>query len=598
MEFRVLGELELVGADGPVPLPRAKQRALLTALLLRANRVVPDDVLIDELWNGTPPKTADNNLQVLVSQLRRTLGPERLVRRASGYVLVVEPGELDRDRFEALAGQGAQELAGGKPEAAAATLEHALGLWRGPALVDLVYAEPAQPEIARLDELRLSAQEDRVEALLALGRHRELVPELEALVEEHPFRERLCGQLMLALYRSGRQADALSAYRATRSAFANELGIEPSRELRRLEQAVLRQEASLATPAPARPEPARHRVPLWLPGAAALVALLGLGAAALAERGESGVKVVPSSLAVIDPRSNRVVDDLRLGTEPALIAAAGDSVWVGAAATNALMRVDARRHRVTNMFGVDVGPPHGLAADPRGAWVASAGYRLTTLQYFTPGADSATRQVDLPLMPATFNNEQRRPLAFGGGALWVSNGATSVAKVAPRSGRKEWETLVDDGAGPIAWGARDVWTAYTVTDTVTRIDPQSRRLVPIRLAQSPAPQSRIGVGLRGAYDPSALVSAFGSMWVSAYGIDAVVRIDPELNAVVDTISVGDGPHAIAAGAGAVWVVNRLSDTVTRIDPRRNRVSATIRLGGTPEGIAVADGHIWVTIRAD
>jgi YVTN family beta-propeller protein len=598
MQFRILGELEVIATNGPVPLPRAKQRALLTALLLRANRVVPDEMLIDELWGATPPKTAANNLQVLVSQLRRALGADRLVRRATGYMLVVQEGELDRDVFETLAAVGAEALARGEPGSATETLGEALGLWRGAALVDLAYAELAQPEIARLEELRLSAQENRVDARLALGHHRELVPELEALVEEHPFRERLRGQLMLALYRSGRQAEALAAYRAARTAFVEQLGIEPSRDLRRLEQAVLRQEESLAAPEQIAPTGGRRRAPLGLVTAAVAAALAGLGAVALAQRGEHAVQVVPSSLATIDPRSNRIVADLRLGTEPALVAAGGDSVWVGAAETNALMRVDARTRRFTGTFGVDLGPPHGLAADERGAWVASSGRRTTTLQYFTPSAESATRQVELSLLPATFNDEERRPIALGGGLLWVSNGATSVAKVAPGSGRKLSEVLVDDGAGPIAWGARDVWTAYTVTDTVTRIDPQSRRLVPIRLAQSPAPQSRIGVGLRGAYDPSALVSALGSMWVSAYGIDAVVRIDPELNAVVDTITVGDGPHAIAAGAGAVWVVNRLSDTVSRIDPRRNRVSATIRLGGTPEGIAVADGHIWVTIRAD
>jgi YVTN family beta-propeller protein len=261
------------------------------------------------------------------------------------------------------------------------------------------------------------------------------------------------------------------------------------------------------------------------------------------------------------------------------------------------MRVDARTRRVTGTFGVDLGPPHGLAADERGAWVASSGRRTTTLQYFTQSAESATRQVELSLLPALFNDEERRPLALGGGSLWVSNGATSVAKVAPGSGRKLWEMLVDDGAGPVAWGEGDAWTAYSVTDTVSRIDGRTGRSLSIQLARSSSPQSRIGVGLRGAYDPSSLVSAYDAIWVAAYGVDAVVRIDPALNAIVETIRVGDGPHAIAAGAGSIWVVNRQGHTVTRIDPRRNRVTATIRLGGTPEGIVVAHGRVWVTIRA-
>jgi predicted ATPase/DNA-binding SARP family transcriptional activator len=245
MEYRILGPLE-VGFDGPpFPAKGRKPRALLALLLLRRNKTVPADKLIDDLWGESPPATAANTLQVYVSQLRKLL-EDRLVREGRGYRLRVDPGELDAERFEGLAAEGASALAARSYAKASELLLEALGLWRGPALVD-VHDEPfAQAEITRLEELRLAAIEDRLEAELGLGRDQELVAELEALVSEHPVRERVRGLLMLALYRAGRQADALETYREARRVLVDELGLEPGPELRELEQAILRQDESLA----------------------------------------------------------------------------------------------------------------------------------------------------------------------------------------------------------------------------------------------------------------------------------------------------------------------------------------------------------------
>ena len=241
MEFRILGPLEVVGASGPVPVEASKQRALLALLLLHRNEVVSAERLIDQLWGDRPPKTARKTLQMHVSHLRRSLGPDVVVTRAPGYVLDVEPGQLDLERFEALV----EEARTAAPATAARLLREALALWRGPPLADLEYEPFAQGEIARLEELRLAALEARIDAEHALGQHVESVGELEALAVAHPLRERIRGQLMLALYRSGRQADALESYRQARLTMVEELGIEPGRELRDLEQAILRQEDAL-----------------------------------------------------------------------------------------------------------------------------------------------------------------------------------------------------------------------------------------------------------------------------------------------------------------------------------------------------------------
>jgi DNA-binding SARP family transcriptional activator len=230
-DFRILGPLEVVDNGVTIDLGGQKQRALLAMLLLHANEVVSTDRLIDALWEDDPPARAQKALQVYVSGLRKVVGPGRIETKAPGYLVRAGAEELDAARFEALVAQGA--------------FRDALALWRGPALGDFAYARFAATEIARLEELRLSALEARIEQNLAEGRHAEVAGELEGLVREHPLRERLRGQLMLALYRAGRQANALEAYQDARRALSDELGLEPSRELRELQQAILRHDPVL-----------------------------------------------------------------------------------------------------------------------------------------------------------------------------------------------------------------------------------------------------------------------------------------------------------------------------------------------------------------
>jgi DNA-binding SARP family transcriptional activator len=248
VELRILGPLEARAGGRSLPLGGPRQRALLAALLLRAHETISVDRLIDDLWGESPPATAEHSIQVLISRLRRALGddgPRLLVTRPPGYAIEPAADELDLTRFEFLVAEGRQQLGAGQPERARTVLREALGLWRGKALADLSDEPFAQLAVPRLDELRLAAIEERIEADLACGRHSEVVGELEELVVAEPLRERLRGQLMLALYRCGRQAEALEVYQRGRRRLVDELGIDPSKALQRLEARILQQDTGL-----------------------------------------------------------------------------------------------------------------------------------------------------------------------------------------------------------------------------------------------------------------------------------------------------------------------------------------------------------------
>jgi DNA-binding SARP family transcriptional activator len=255
IEFRILGRLEALDDGHGLALGGDRRRALLALFLLHPNETLTSDRLIDELWGEDQPATAPKALQVHISRLRKALvavggdGSDRLlVTREHGYELRLDPERLDARRFEQLLAEGRAQLTAGRAQLAAATLEEALLLWRGPLLAEFAYESFAQGEIARFEELRLEALEQLVEAKLVLGRHAEVVAQLETLISEHPYREGLHAQLMLALYRCDRQADALQAFQNARRSLVEELGIEPGRRLRELEQAILAQDAGLATP--------------------------------------------------------------------------------------------------------------------------------------------------------------------------------------------------------------------------------------------------------------------------------------------------------------------------------------------------------------
>ena len=263
----LLGPLEVRGAGGPIALGTPQQRALLALLLLNANEVVSRDRIIDELWGPAPPQSAAKLVQVYVSRLRRAfaVGGDLLITRAPGYLISVEPDQVDVQRFERLVAEGRRSLAAGANADAAELLGQSLALWRGPPLADFEFEAFAESEIARLAELRLGAVEDRIDADLALGRT-DLAGEIEALIAHHPLRERLRGQLMLALYRAGRQSDALAAFKEARRTLVEEVGVEPGSALRELEQAILAQAPELEPPPRAAEPPPQGRRRVTVPG--------------------------------------------------------------------------------------------------------------------------------------------------------------------------------------------------------------------------------------------------------------------------------------------------------------------------------------------
>jgi YVTN family beta-propeller protein len=572
--FRLLGPVEVAGSQ---TLSGVKQRTLLAYLLLHAGQVVPTERLVDAVWGDRAPPTATAIVHAYVRKLRATLAdtPGELVTRAPGYVLELEENELDVRVFERLAGAGREALHAGKVEAARAKLAEALELWRGEPLADLPGEGFVAEERARLEQVHSEAVVDRVDAALAVGAAGELVADLEALVREQPFQERPRRQLMIALYRSGRQADALALYRQTRSLFVDELGIEPSKALQELEQAMLRQDEALNVydrgPRPAepgratlRPHPrAKRKAPLLVAAACAAAAatlLVSLPHSA------GSASVAPDSLAVFDPAGDGFVGDVPLGKAPTQVAFDHGAAWALNEHGRVVSRIDAQALRVENNIPVPVAV-NALAADRRWLWLAAAG----TGRIF---------RID-----AAYNRlEQRSARACDGcgaalvaaaGSVWTTNDFTSLVRVQP-------DTLtavrapaeLARGAHSVAVGAGAVWVGG---DGVTRIDPST--LLPEGL---PIPVGRV----------EAIAVGAGSVWVTV-GARAV-KIDPSDDSVAASVPVGSNPSSIAVGGGAVWVANSSDGTVSKIDPAKAVVLDTIRVGRSPVALAFGGGRLWIS----
>jgi YVTN family beta-propeller protein len=584
VEIRILGPLEVVEDGRPVVVGAPKVRALLAVLLLHRGEVVSTDRLIDALWGERASPTAAKTVQVYVSNLRKALGDGLVVTEGRGYVLHAEPGQVDVDRFEALVAQGRRALEQGDALTGAAVLRDGLEVWRGPALADFAYAPFAQAEIARLEEARLAALEDRIDADLASGEHARLVVELEALVREDPLRERLREQLMLALYRSGRQADALQAYRGARRELLDELGLEPGRGLQELEQAILVHDSALDPPARpnARGSPATAQRRLRggaLIAAAGAVLLAGVAAAvvSLAGSGAATVRVAPNSVAEIDVRSGRVVATAPVGVRPGPIALGSGSLWIADREDQTISRVDSSSLRTLANVQLPA-PAMGLAASAEGVWVVA------------PNADPARSSVSASRIDPEFNTLAAPVLipnvvpnapgavAAQGGSVWVapSNGLLTRLDALTGGGQGQ---RIDPNASPsgVAVGDGAVWLTDTDAGNVIRVDPTG--LV------KPIP---VGNG------PTAVAVGDGSVWVVDSLNETVVRIDPDTGSVTAIIRVGRTPTGVAVGGGSVWVANSGDGTVTRINPTTDK-PATITVGGSPQALTVAAGRVWVTV---
>ena len=576
VRFLLLGPLE-ARRDGTVlDLGPRKQRAVLALLLLNANRVVPTERLIDDLWGESPPETARSALQVYVAGLRKALGPDGAVLRtaAPGYVLDVPPGSLDLDRFKSLRAEARAATDGARK---AELLHGALALWRGGPLGELGSEPFAPAAAAQLEQLRLGALEERIDADLALGRHAQLIPELNDLVAEHPYHEPFRAQLMRALYRAGRQADALAAYRAAREDFMDGLGLEPGPDLKALERAVLEQDPALGAPA-APPqtgeEPPQRRRRLWILAAAlGVLAVAAVVAAVVLLREESTITVPPNSLAVIDPATNDVTGVVPVGVGPGPIAAGGGSLWVGTL-DKTLQRVDPDALAVAKTFSLGA-TPTGVAFGGDAAWAA---HGLTgQVSRVDPQLEGVTKtQVAQTRLLST------GAVAYGPGAVWSVFGDTTFGRIDPATGDLvEW-TYARSRPSAVVEGGGYVWVAGLGNSTVYRYAPETFLDGPI---------GRANIGGR----PSAIAYGHGFVWVTSESDDLVFRIDPG-NYALFQIPVGDRPVAVAVGEGAVWVANAGDGTVSRVEPQTGDVTK-IDVGQAPAGIAVGNGLVWVTVQS-
>jgi YVTN family beta-propeller protein len=585
LEFRILGPFEVVEQQRPVVLGGPRQRALLAILLFRRGEVVSSDRLIDQLWGESPPATAAKTLQVYVSHLRKALGNEVLLTRSGGYLLAAAPGQVDAERFEAMVADARQGLADGDAAGARELLGSALALWRGEALADLAYEPFAQGEIARLEEARLAALEDRIDADLMLGQHRSVVGELEALVGLHPHGERLLGQLMLALYRSGRHADALDVYRGGRQALADELGLEPGPQLRALEQRILTHDPALdaaTTTAPAprvaeRSRAARGHKLIAVGGALLLVAAIAAGIVELTGGEGIGLRAVANSVAAIDTHTNRVVEQVAVGARPSGIAFGSGSLWVANLDDQTVSRVDPRTLRTLRTLSVG-DPPTGIAVADGWVWVV--GSSPTASSVSVSRIDPQFDVIDRIARIGNVVPGSPGAVAARGDTLWVAPFSGVLTRLDARTGRVL--KRLDPNAAPagIDLGAGAVWVSDSDADNVSRVDPTG--LV-----------TSLAVG----HGPSGIAVGDGGVWVADTGDNAIVRIDPITRAVTTTIPVGGSPTGVALGAGSVWVANSGDGTVTRIDPNTDKAIATIAVGGSPQAITVAGDRAWVTVDA-
>jgi peptide/nickel transport system substrate-binding protein len=638
MEFRILGPLEVWDEGGEISLGGHKPRALLAVLLLHPNEVISADRLIDELWGEDPPERAAAQLRVNVSRLRKALPQDVLTTKAPGYVVRVGADQLDLHRFERLVNEGRTLLARGLAADASERLRDALSLWRGPALADFAYESFAQVAIARLEQIRLAAVELRIDADLVLGRHDELVEELKVLVAEQPLRERLRGCLMTALYRSGRQAEALDVYQDARRALSDELGIDPGPSLQELESAILRQDPELdvkPTAAAAVREVAERSILVAITHEAHVDALRGDDAAA-----KLAAKFASVAREGVERFGGEVIE---LRGDEALVVFASPRQAIRAAVELQTAFVEATEADPSLPLPVGIGLDAGEAIPIEGGWRGGAlnlaarlcgqagpgevlasrevvhlartieGVRYVerralhlkgmadpvhAVRVLPVGEDPATRLAPYrpsPPRPRRPVVPLRRP-AIAALAVVVLASVTvaviltrdgpsgpsgidvnSAAAFDLRTGALIGQASLDARPGQVAAGAGALWIIHPEEGTVSRVDLSTKFV------------QKIVAGT----EPTGVAVGKGAVWVTNSQDRTVSRINPDTNSVVKTILVGNGPTGVAVGEDAVWVANSLDDTVARIDPGSGDVQATIPVGGTPAALAVGRGAVWV-----
>ena len=590
MDFNILGPFDVRDRQGrAIVLPGGRERALLVFLLIQRGAVISTDRIVDALWGEHPPETAAKAVQGYVSHLRRVLEPEHepgaahglLVTRPPGYALHGDDVNVDATRFERLVSDGRRALEAGSAAEATVLFDEALAVWRGPALAEFAFDDFAQDEIRRLEELRLSATEDRIESLLRIGRHAELVGQLDSLVAAHPLRERLRGQSMRALYGSGRQADALKTYRDGRRLLTAELGLEPGPELQRLERAILAQDPALEVAAPASPPaqgPADRRRRLAV-GGLLLVAAIGLALLAVIltrKDAPASVEVAAPAVVAVDPRTNHVVASIRVGSKPVSIAAGEGGVWVGDARDGTVTRIDPVSRRVAKTIGIGA-PAVDLATGAGGVWVATGGFGMIVRIDAALGAVADRIELGDPSDPVV---PPASSIGVGEGRVWVG-AFDGLVRIDPRSDAiADRVDLGQSAALQIAVGGDAVW-ATLITRRAKRVQASSAQ----ETAEFYAGTFVFAIAL----DRSAV-------WVGGGDDGQLWELDPVTGSTVLTSRAGKGTSGIALGFNAVWVASRANHTLVKVDPTTGEVLAAIPIGGSPEDIAVGNGLVWLAVQ--
>jgi ABC-type transport system substrate-binding protein/DNA-binding SARP family transcriptional activator/streptogramin lyase len=575
--FRILGPLEVESSERVVALGR-RERALLGVLLLNAGEAVSVERLIDGVWGEVPPASAKHMVHEYVSRLRTAVGDaSRIQTRVPGYLVTCSDEELDALLFSRLTAAARTAAAADDHADALRSYEQALALWRGDALAGVELEGDAQIDVARLDLERRVVAEERLDSALALGRHAQLIPELERRVRDEPLSERSRAQLMLALYRAGRQIDALQRYRDGRALLVDHAGVEPGPELRGLERAILTQDPALdlapavRTDAATASAPQAHR--RWTRRGGATALLLAGVVGALIIVGHSGsahalARIDASSAGAIDPGTNRLVDQVRVGAGPGRIAAGFGSLWVVNDFDSTVARVDPASGNVQTIQ-VD-SDPTAIAVGGGFVWVASTGTR--SVDRIDPQLNRRTQRTPVGNGPSG--------IAISPGVIWVTNRLDdTVTEVDSKNGTVRRTLNAGPSPSDIAYGLGALWIANESSSSVTRLDPATGGLQQIPVGNGPA---GVAVG-------------YGSIWVANSLDGTVSRINPNSH-VVTSFAVGSGPSSVLASDGAIWVADSYGGRIDRIDPATNHVVHTIAVGSGPQSLASSGGRIWLSAR--
>jgi branched-chain amino acid transport system substrate-binding protein len=570
VEFRLLGLLEVVTDDGPIRIVRGRESALLALLLLHSNQPLPTDRIVEELWGAAAPENAAKSVHIYVSRLRKALGADRIETTSAGYRMRVDTDELDCERFSRYAAEGKRR--------------EALALWRGEPLADFRFEAFAQSEIRRLEAMRDDLWMDELDVRLDSGRVADAIPELTALVEREPLWERPRGQLMRALYLAGRQTEALELYRSTRTLLSDELGVEPGRELQRVERAILNQDPSLGKPSGPMPSTAgRHRYRLLVAGALVVaVAAAAVVGIELSRSTKQALPYVPDSLARLDVASGRIDGVLPLAGTPGPVTISNDRAWV--ASTSRTISAVALDSLQTKLLAT----PELSAGE-----LVSSGGRLWAV-----GADGgAVSELDSVYgtllhriaLPADLDNVAVRMAPAVTGGVWITSGTRLLRY--DRAGNRTATVDLHRPLTDIVEGLGRLWVLSGPTAALLELNDRTA-------AQLGA---AIRLELRPGFDapsPIALTVGSGAIWVLAGSPASVIRVDPRIGAVVTTILLGIGsdPTSIAAGQGRVWVADSGDGTIARVDASDNSLRRLV-VGGSPANLVVGGRHLWVTMQA-